>query len=104
MEAAGFQVVAVSTATRYANQQAAERFGKEFPFPLLTDIDPNQPVPAPVHQLWGLFESDSRETQTGLFLIDRDGSVGWDEGGPRPMDDSETVIDELIAGSWPEGD
>lgn len=98
---AGIQVIAVSRATRYANQQAEERLGRKFPFPLLTDIDPDQPTPAPAHQAWGLFDADDNQTRTGLFLIDRDGTVRWAEGRPRPVSDPQAVIEQLIAGSWP---
>lgn len=104
LESDGIQVIAVSTATRYENQQAEERLGREFPFPLLTDIDLTGAVPAPAHQTWGLFNADRNETQTGLFLIDRDGTVRWEGGRPKPVDDSQTAIEELISGSWPTAD
>jgi peroxiredoxin len=104
LEEAGIQVIAVSTATRYENAQSEQRLGWEFPFPLLTDIDPDQPIPAPAHQAWGLFDAEHNQTRTGLFLIERDGTVRWDDGRPHPVSDPQSVIDQLIAGSWPSGE
>lgn len=104
LEAAGIQVVAVSTATRFENEQAEERLGREFPFPLLTDIDPDQPIPAPAHQAWGLYNPDRDQTRTGLFLIDRDGTVRWEDGRPNPVADPQLVIAQLTAGDWPAGE
>lgn len=101
LESAGFQVVAVSTATRYANEQAAERLGQKFPFPVLTDIDPTQPVLAPAHRMWGLFDPGTEAIRAGLFLVDRDGSVRFENGHPRPVSNPQATVEELINGSWP---
>ena len=102
LEAAGVQVIAVSTATRFVNRQAAVRMGSRFPFPLLTDIDLTGPLPAPAHQAWGLFDPVSNQTATGLFLIDRDGTVRFESGRPRPVSDAEAAVEVLIEGGWPD--
>lgn len=100
---AGVQVIGISTATRYANSQSAERAGGPFPFPLLTDIDPQQPIPAPVHQQFGLYDMESGGTRTGVFLIDRAGMVAWEENHPQPVADPERLIALLCRGQWPVG-
>ena len=99
----GVQVIGVSTATRYANEQAATRAGEPFPFPLLTDIDPQQPIPAPVHQQFGLYDIESGTTQTGVFLIDRAGMVAWENGHPQPVAEPDRLIALLCRGQWPVG-
>lgn len=103
LEASGIQVIAVSMATRFENQQAEDRLGWEFPFPLMTDIDPQAPVRAPAHQSWGLYDPDGDQTHTGMFLIDRDGTVSWEDGRPRPVADAQVAIEQLITGTWPAG-
>lgn len=100
---AGVQVIGISTATRYANSQAAERAGRPFPFPLLTDIDPRQPIPAPAHQQFGLYDIASATTRTGVFLIDRAGMVAWEHDHPQPAADPDRLIALLCRGQWPVG-
>ncbi len=103
VERAGVQVIGISTATRYANRQAEERAGEPFPFPLLTDIDPQQPIPAPVHQQFGRYDVESQTTQTGVFLIDRAGMVAFAGNLPQPVEQPERLIGLLTRGQWPVG-
>lgn len=98
---AGVQVIAVSTATPFAIHQAEERAGGPFPFPVLTDIDPRQPIPAPVHRLWGLYDDETNTTRTGVFLVDRAGMVTTGAGGPVPVPDADAAIAALCRGEWP---
>jgi peroxiredoxin len=100
---AGVQVIGISTATRYANEQAASRGGQPFPFPLLTDIDPQQPIPAPVHQQFGLYDLASGTTRRGVFLIDRAGMVAWENGHPQPVAEPDRLVALICRGQWPLG-
>ena len=81
----GVQVVGVSAAIPQHNRQAMDRCGK-FPFPLLSDPE------FLIHRLWGRYDEDRRQTQTGVFLIDRAGQVAWSGESPRPEADFERVL------------
>lgn len=81
----GVQVVAVSAAIPQYNRQAMERVGK-FPFPLLSDPE------FFIHQLWGRYDDERRETRTGVFWIDRAGQVAWSGTAPRPEADLDRVL------------
>ncbi len=98
----GTEVIAISTATGYAVRQAEERVGRPFPFPVLTDIDPQGPTPIPVHRLWGMVDGE-QAPRFGLFLVDRAGRVACRDGRYLPETSPDTVIAELIRGEWPAG-
>ena len=99
---AGFQVLAVSTATPFANGEATKRLEKELPFSVMTDIDLRNPMPHPTHTLWGRVDKTGKPIP-GLFLIERDGTTIVDPSGvPVPVEDEEAVISQLIEGAWPE--
>lgn len=103
LKANGIEVVAVSSATPYANKQAEERLGESIGFPLLTDIDVNTPIPDPVHRMWGRYDEGQDQTLTGLFLIGRDGTVAVDDQGrPKPVENEQQVLELLSQGRWPE--
>lgn len=84
----GVQVVGVSAAIPQYNRQAMERGGK-FPFPLLSDPE------FLIHRLWGRYDEDGLETQTGVFWIDRAGQVAWLGKSPRPEADLDRVLPPL---------
>lgn len=84
----GVQVVGVSAAIPQYNRQAMERGGK-FPFPLLSDPE------FLIHRLWGRYDEDRMETQTGVFWIDRAGQVAWSGKSPRPEADLDRVLPPL---------
>lgn len=96
LETAGLQVVAVSLATPHAVRQAEQQAGEEFPFPVLTDIDMQSPIPAPVHRLWGLADDDSPATRTGVFFVDRRGTVAYQGAYPQPLDDPQEFLDKVL--------
>jgi peroxiredoxin len=96
LEALGLQVVAISQATPHAIRQAEQRAGEDFPFPVLTDIDMQTPVPAPVHRLWGLADDTSSAVRTGVFHVDRRGMVEYDGVYPAPLDDPQQFLDERL--------
>ncbi|MBL8850356.1 MAG: redoxin domain-containing protein [Planctomycetaceae bacterium] len=98
----GIEIVAISTASRFQNQQAEERAGKPFPFPLLSDIHPEGLSPAPIAIQFGLFDTASQTTKTAVYLVDRAGQIAWDEGRPRPVRDPAAAVDALCRGEWPQ--
>ena len=101
IEDAGIEVVGISSATPFENQQMEERSGLKFPFPLLSDIHPQGLSPTPVHIQFGLFDPSAHSTRTAMFLIDRAGRMPWDGRFPRPVDDPASAIDALCRGEWP---
>ncbi len=84
----GVQVVGVSATIPQYNRQAMERGGK-FPFPLLSDPE------FLIHRLWGRYNEDRLETQTGVFWIDRAGQVAWSGKSPRPEADLDRLLPPL---------
>lgn len=84
----GVQVVGVSAAIPQYNRQAMERSGP-FPFPLLSDPE------FLTHRLWGCYDEDRMETQTGVFWIDRAGQVAWSGKSPRPEADLDRLLPPL---------
>lgn len=102
MHRAGIEIVAVSTATPYANGEAERRLGRKLPFPVVTDIDINDPAPLPTHRKFGLIDAQTGEARTGLFLIERDGSLPRQENGlPLPVQDEVAALATLASGEWP---
>jgi peroxiredoxin len=99
VQAAGVQVIGISTATPYANREAEKR-STEFPFPLLSDI--GKDTPAPAHTLWGRFDPSDGTYHTGVFLVDRSGMVETDGRSYQPVADPEAVVRALCTGQWPE--
>jgi len=101
IDQAGIEIIAVSTATPFANEEAERRLGRELPFPVLTDIDMTNPQPTPAHREYGLVESDSGKVKTGLFMIERDGSLSLDKNGlATPVADEQSALAALSKGEW----
>jgi peroxiredoxin len=96
LEASGLQVVAISQATPHTIRQAEQRSGAEFPFPVLTDIDMQTPIPVPVHRLWGLADDHSGVVRSGVFHVDRRGMVAYDSAYPAPLDDPQRFLGERM--------
>jgi peroxiredoxin len=102
IDSAGIEILAVSTATPFANEEAEKRLGSELPFPVLTDIDINNPAPTPAHHLYGLIDATTSTPRPGLFLINRDGSVAFGLNGfPAPAENETFVLESLSRGNWP---
>ncbi len=98
IEARNVVVVGVTTLTPATlNQQTTAR-GHEFPFPLVSDIYLNNPHPAPVHEVYGLYDAETQRTREGVFYIDRQGIVNSTVTTPVPLDDPAAFITALIAG------
>ncbi|MEW4486777.1 redoxin domain-containing protein [Thalassoglobus sp. JC818] len=103
LSASGIKILAVSTATPYANEQAEERLGQPIPFSVLTDVDFSNlaPRPLPAHTAWGKV-SETGEPESGVFLIGRDGTVAFgDNGFPIAVADENSVLKQLSQGVWP---
>ena len=66
----GEKILAISTATPYANRQAIEKVG-EFPFPLLSDVDYSAQV------AFEVVRGDPPQTLPSVFLVDRLGIIRW---------------------------
>jgi peroxiredoxin Q/BCP len=88
IQAAGAEVVAVSTATPYRNRQAIEAAGS-FPFPLLSDVDFS------VQNEWGVLAENLKEPKPSLFLIDSHGTVRWEQIGEETPISLDTLLAEL---------
>lgn len=98
----GIEIIAVGTATPFANEEAEKRLGMELPFPVLSDIDINNPAPTPAHRMYGQIDSETESPIPGLFLIDRDGSVAVGlDGRPEPVANERPILSKLANGKWP---
>ncbi len=86
------KVFAISDAIPQHNRAASARAGG-FPFPLLTDLTRR------AHEDWGLADPKSGELRQGVFVIDRAGNVAWDKTHPRPVDDPNSFLSDLIDGN-----
>jgi peroxiredoxin len=99
-ENAGVQIVVVGTATPFANREAEKQLDAKFPFPVLTDVDRNSPQPTPTHRRWGLIDAETREVQSALFAIDRDGTVAWAQTAPQPVAEPAHTISKIAQGNF----
>jgi peroxiredoxin len=81
------KVVAVSQAIPQENRAALKGL-EAFPGPLVSDIDGS------IHQNWGRMSPDGKPL-TGLFLIDRKGTVAHYAGAPRPYDDFDSLWKDI---------
>ncbi len=100
---AGIEIIAISTAPFYANEQAEKNMPQmECPFPLLTDIVNRNPIAWPTHRLWGAYNEEQDTPIPGLYLVARDGTIEiGPDGKPIPIADEAAVIAKLIQADWP---
>jgi peroxiredoxin len=104
---AGAQLVVVTPAPPQEVRKLQQERKSPFPFPVLSDIDPERGLPTPAHQIWGLRGNVDERPKAGLFLIDRAGYTEFTadrEGAPgRPaaVQDFEGTIRKLEKGEWP---
>ncbi len=92
----GTIVLGISMALPRANRET------EFPFPLLTDLNPAQPGSTnEVHRQWGVLDEEGR-TVPSVFLITRAGLVDWDGQHPRPVQDPAALVRAVMQGRDPE--
>lgn len=103
IESRNVVVVGVTTLTPAALHQQTTDRGHELPFPVVSDIYLNNPHPAPVHELYGLYDAETQRTREGVFYIDRQGIVNSTVTTPVPLEDPQAFIASLIAGEEIEG-
>lgn len=97
----GVQVIVVTAATPFAVRDSQKRRGNPFPFPVLTDIDPKQPIPFPAHRQWARYDEQRQTPLEGLFLVGRSGLTTLSHGHPVPEPDPGAALRRLGSGEWP---
>jgi peroxiredoxin len=91
------KVVGVTTTIPQANRAAMERAGGTFPFPLVSDVDPQSPEGTlRIHRHWGRLDSVTNKPLPGVFLVDRKGQVAYVGPIPKPFDNADQVIDTVL--------
>ena len=90
------KVVGVTAAIPQVNRMAMERAGGEFPFPLVSDVDPQSPEGMlRIHRHWGRLDAVTEKPLSGAFLIDRKGQVAYVGPIPKPYDSIDQIFDSL---------
>lgn len=82
------KVVGVSTALPQENRRAIETAG-DFPFSLISDPDES------IHRKWSRIDPQTQQPRTGVFLIDRKGTVASLGGIPQPAGNVTELLQEL---------
>lgn len=82
------KVVAVSKTIPQFNREALSQTGK-LPCPLITDVDGS------IHERWGRMGVNGQPL-TGLFLVDRKGSIAYQAGAPRPYGDFDALWKDVV--------
>ena len=86
LQAHDVKVVGVTVAIPQVNRAAMERAGGEFPFPLVSDVDPQSPEGTlRIHRHWGRLDPVTEKPLTGAFLIDRKGQVAYVGSIPKTL-------------------
>ena len=93
---AGWRVIAISTARPAEVRASADRTGRPWPFPVLTDVHIRDPAPAPVHHLWSRVDRATGRPLPALFLVDRMGYVTYDKGRPKPAEEPLKHLEKII--------
>jgi peroxiredoxin len=95
LNAPSVKIVGVTAVAPQVNRAAIER-GGSFPFPLVSDIDPQNPEGTMrIHRHWGRLDSRSEKPVPGIFLIDRKGSVAYIGTTPKSYDNADQVIEQI---------
>jgi peroxiredoxin len=96
LKAKDIKVVGVTAAIPQVNRAAMERAGGEFPFPLVSDFDPQSPEGMlRIHRHWGRLDTATDKPLTGVFLIDRKGEVAFVGPIPKTYDNVEQILELL---------
>lgn len=91
------KVVGVTAAIPQVNRAAMERAGGAFPFPIVSDIDPQSPEGnLRIHRHWGRLDTVTEKPLNGAFLIDRKGQVAYVGPIPKPYDNVDQIL-ELVS-------
>lgn len=90
------KVVGVTAAVPQVNREAMERAGGKFPFPLVSDVDPQSPEGTlRIHRHWGRLDPVTDKPLAGTFLIDRKAQVAFVGPIPKPYENLDQVFQEL---------
>ena len=96
LQALDVKVVGVTAVIPQINRAAMERAGGKFPFPLVSDVDPQSPEGTlRIHRHWGRLDPVTEKTLPGIFLIDRRGLVRHVGPIPKPHENADQIIDSL---------
>lgn len=96
LQAQDVKVVGVTTALPQENRAAMERAGGAFPFPLVSDFDPQSPEGMlRIHRHWGRMDPTNEKPLSGAFLVDRKGQVAHLGSIPKPYDNVDQIFDVL---------
>ena len=96
LQALDVKVVGVTAVIPQVNRAAMERAGGKFPFPLVSDVDPQSPEGTlRIHRHWGRLDPLTEKPLPGVFLIDRKGLVGHVGPIPKPSEGVDQIIDSL---------
>lgn len=87
-EQAGIAMVAVSTDGADGLKESLKAYGKEFPFPLLSDASKE------VFKKYRCFDDFENQPLHGTFLINGDGKILWHDISFEPFMDPEFVLTE----------
>ena len=86
LKAQDVKVVGVTASIPQVNRAAMERAGGEFPFPLISDVDPQSPEGTlRIHRHWGRFDTVTEKPLNGVFFIDRKGQVAYVGSIPKAL-------------------
>lgn len=97
LKAHDVKVVGVTASIPQTNRAAMERAGGPFPFPLVSDVDPQSPEGTlRIHRHWGRLDAVADKPLSGSFLIDRKGQVAYVGPIPKPYDNVEQIIDLVV--------
>ncbi len=97
LQAQDVKVVGVTVAIPQVNRAAMERAGGDFPFPLISDVDPQSAEGTlRIHRHWGRLDPVTDKPLSGAFLIDRKGQVAYVGTTPKPYDNVELIIDAIV--------
>jgi len=96
LQAMDVKVIGITPVAPQVNRAAMERAGGPFPYPLISDIDPQSAEGfLRIHRHWGRLDPISEKPLTGTFLIDRAGMVAYVGPIPKPYDNVDQIFDVL---------
>lgn len=97
LKAYDVKAVGVTGAIPQVNRAAMERAGGTFPFPLVSDVDPQSAEGTlRIHRHWGRLDPATNQPLTGAFFVDRKGQVAYVGPIPKPYDNVDQIIDEIV--------
>lgn len=97
LKAHDVKVVGVTAAIPQVNRAAMERAGGPFPFPLVSDVDPQSAEGTlRIHRHWGRLDTVTNQPLSGTFFIDRKGQVAYVGPIPKPYDNVDQIMDEIL--------